>query len=59
MINPPVQKPPSRVARWIHRLAVPIVLAWVAIAFILTVAVPPLEQVEKEHAISLSPIDAP
>ncbi len=59
MINPPLQKPPSRVARWIHRLAVPIILGWVAIAFILTVAVPPLEQVEKEHAISLSPIDAP
>jgi RND superfamily putative drug exporter len=38
---------------------VPIILGWVAIAFILTVAVPPLEQVEKEHAISLSPIDAP
>ncbi|MGE2721098.1 RND family transporter [Mycolicibacterium celeriflavum] len=50
---------PPRIARWINRLAVPIILAWVAIAFILTVAVPPLEQVEKEHAISLSPIDAP
>lgn len=50
---------PPRIARWIHRLAVPIILGWVAIALILTVGVPPLEQVEKEHAISLSPIDAP
>ncbi|KUI06063.1 RND family transporter [Mycobacterium sp. IS-3022] len=54
-----VQERPSRIARWIYRLAVPIILAWVAIAILVTVAVPPLEQVEKEHAISLSPVDAP
>ena len=36
-----------------------IILAWLAIAVIVTVFVPSLEQVEREHAISLSPLDAP
>jgi putative drug exporter of the RND superfamily len=48
-----------RVARTIYRFAVPIILAWVAIAVLLTVAVPPLAIVEKEHSISLSPDQAP
>ena len=34
-------------------------MAWLAIAVIVTISVPPLEQVEREHAISLSPQDAP
>jgi putative drug exporter of the RND superfamily len=48
-----------RIARTLHRFSALIVLAWLAIAVIVTVAVPPLEQVEREHAISLSPQDAP
>jgi RND superfamily putative drug exporter len=51
-------KPPF-VARTIHRLSVPIILAWLGITVILTIGVPPLEQVEKEHSVSLSPQDAP
>ncbi|WP_240744033.1 RND family transporter [Mycobacterium paragordonae] len=47
------------VARTIHRLAVPIILAWMAISVIATVCVPPLELVEKEHSVSLVPKDAP
>jgi putative drug exporter of the RND superfamily len=47
------------VARMIHRFSVLIILAWLAITVIVTLGVPPLEQVEREHAISLSPIDAP
>jgi len=48
-----------RIARTIHRFSGLIILAWLAIAVIVTVAVPPLEVVEREHAISLSPQDAP
>lgn len=51
-------KPPL-LARTIHRLSVPIVLAWLAITLTVSIAVPPLEQVEKEHQVSVSPKDAP
>ncbi|OBB38517.1 RND family transporter [Mycobacterium sp. 852002-51961_SCH5331710] len=51
-------KPPL-IARWIRRLALPIILGWVVIAVILNTAVPQLEQVERERAVSQTPIDAP
>ena len=47
------------VARTIHRFSALIILAWLAITVILTIAVPPLEQVEREHAVPLSAPDAP
>jgi putative drug exporter of the RND superfamily len=47
------------VARTIRRLSVPIVLAWLAITVVVTIGFPPLEQVEKEHSVSLIPQDAP
>lgn len=47
------------VAKWIHRLSVPIILGWLGIAVVMTIGVPPLEKVEAEHAVSLSPIGAP
>ena len=50
---------PPFVARMIHRLAVPIILAWLVITVIVNVGVPPLVQVVKEHSVSLSPVDAP
>ena len=55
------QLPNSRpmVARTIRRLAVPIIFAWLAITVIVTVGVPPLEQVEKEHSVSQTPKGAP
>ncbi|WP_319448829.1 MULTISPECIES: RND family transporter [unclassified Mycobacterium] len=53
----PVVRP--RIARTIHRFSALIILAWLAIAVIVTVAVPPLEVVEQTHSISLSPQDAP
>jgi RND superfamily putative drug exporter len=46
-------------ARTISRFSVLIILAWLAIAVVVTVAVPSLEQVESEHSLSLSPQDAP
>ena len=47
------------VARTIRRLSVPIILAWLAIAGIVTVGVPSLEQVTAEHSVSQNPEDAP
>ncbi|MBW0015651.1 RND family transporter [Mycobacterium sp.] len=43
----------------IHAFAVPIILFWVAIAVILSLAVPSLEVVGQERSVSLSPKDAP
>ncbi|MGV9800268.1 MMPL/RND family transporter [Mycobacterium sp. NPDC003449] len=48
-----------RIATFIRRFSVLIILGWVAITVVLTVAVPPLEVVEREHSVSLSPPDAP
>ena len=50
---------PPLAARIIHRFSAPIVLAWLAIAVAVTIGVPSLEQVEKEHSVSLNPTDAP
>lgn len=47
------------VARWIRRLAIPIILGWVAVAVILNTAVPQLEQVERARAVSETVVDAP
>jgi RND superfamily putative drug exporter len=51
-------KPPF-VPRTIHRLAVPIILAWLAIVVLVTTAIPSLEQVATQRQVSLSPKDAP
>ncbi len=50
---------PPFLARTIRRFSAPIILAWLAITVIVSIGVPPLEQVEKEHSLSLSPKDAP
>jgi RND superfamily putative drug exporter len=50
---------PPFVARTIHRFSVPIILAWLALTVIVSIGVPPLEQVEKERSVSTSPDDAP
>jgi RND superfamily putative drug exporter len=50
---------PSFAARMIHRFSLPVILVWVAIAVILSIGVPSLEKVEKEHSLSLNPADAP
>ncbi|OBH79291.1 hypothetical protein A5681_05790 [Mycobacterium scrofulaceum] len=46
-------------ARMIHRLSVPIILGWLAIAVLISIGVPSLEQVEAEHAVPLNPVGAP
>ena len=50
---------PPFFARTIRRFSIPIILAWLAIIAVLTIGVPSLEQVEKEHSVSLTPEDAP
>jgi putative drug exporter of the RND superfamily len=51
-------KPPF-VPSTIHRLAVPIILAWVAIVFLVSTCIPSLEEVAAQRQVSLSPKDAP
>src|ERR1700761_9723881 len=51
-------KPPF-VPRTIHRLAVLIILVWLGIVVLVTVGIPPLEQVATQRSVSLSPKDAP
>jgi putative drug exporter of the RND superfamily len=59
MSNHQLRNSPPFVARTIHRFSVPIILGWLAIAVIVTIGVPSLDQVEKEHSVSLNPKDAP
>ncbi|SOJ54122.1 Siderophore exporter MmpL5 [Mycobacterium simulans] len=47
------------IPRFIHTFAVPLLLGWIALAVLLNIAVPPLEDVGQEHSVSLSPADAP
>jgi RND superfamily putative drug exporter len=59
MSNKHSRREPSFIARWIRRLAIPIVLGWLALVFILSVIAPPLETVAKQNAVSMSPSNAP
>ncbi|MDI3315010.1 MAG: MMPL family transporter [Mycobacterium sp.] len=49
----------SFVARAIRRSSLLIILGWVALTLVVTLAVPSLEQVGQEHSSSMSPKDAP
>jgi RND superfamily putative drug exporter len=46
-------------ALWIRRLAIPIILGWIAIVALLNVTVPQLEVVGEMRSVSMSPDDAP
>jgi putative drug exporter of the RND superfamily len=46
-------------ARMIRRLSVPIILAWVALTVVVTLAIPSLEEVGQKHSVPLAPQDAP
>jgi putative drug exporter of the RND superfamily len=46
-------------ATWIRRLAIPIILGWVALVVLLNVAVPQLEVVGQMRSVSMSPSEAP
>lgn len=45
----------SRSGRLVFRMAVPIIVAWVAVATLLNTVVPQLEEVTKANSVSLSP----
>jgi RND superfamily putative drug exporter len=46
-------------AKWIRRLAVPIILGWLAVVVILNVTVPQLQVVGQMRSVSMSPDEAP
>ncbi|BCO88999.1 MULTISPECIES: RND family transporter [Mycobacterium avium complex (MAC)] len=45
--------------RFVHRFAVPILIAWLLLTVALNVLVPPIESVARNHAVTMSPKDAP
>jgi RND superfamily putative drug exporter len=47
------------VARMVRQLSVPVILGWLALTLVLTVGVPPLEKVARDHAVSMGTKDAP
>jgi putative drug exporter of the RND superfamily len=46
-------------ARWIRRLAIPIIIGWILLVAVLNVAVPQLEVVGQLRSVSMSPSEAP
>ena len=57
--GPPRQAQHGGIAKWIRRLAIPIIIGWVALIGILNTAVPQLEEVGKMRSVSMSPDQAP
>lgn len=45
--------------RFVRRFAVPILLAWLLLTIAVNVLVPPIESVARDHAVTMSPHDAP
>jgi RND superfamily putative drug exporter len=46
-------------AKWIRRLAIPIIVGWIMLVVVLNVAVPQLEVVGQMRSVSMSPKEAP
>ncbi|MGA9489320.1 MAG: MMPL family transporter, partial [Mycobacterium sp.] len=57
---PAISQPliPPFLPKWIHRLALPIVLIWLGIVFVTNTVAPQLEEVAKNHSVSMSPTSA-
>ena len=56
----PAQQPRrTGLAKWIRRLAVPIIVGWIALIAVLNVTVPQLDVVGQMRAVSMSPKEAP
>ena len=45
--------------RFVRAFAVPIIVIWVALTAAVNLLVPPIESVARDHAVSMSPADAP
>ena len=58
--TPAISQPliPPFLPKWIHRLALPVVLIWLGIVFVTNTISPQLEEVSKKHSVSMSPKDA-
>jgi putative drug exporter of the RND superfamily len=54
---PPAHRGP--LATWIRRLAIPIIIGWIAVVAALNMSVPQLEAVGEMRSVSMSPDDAP
>lgn len=48
-----------RLARFVRRFAVPIILAWLVVTVAVNVFWPPIESAARNHAVTMSPQDAP
>jgi len=46
-------------AKWIRRLAVPIIVGWIALIALLSITIPPLQVVGQMRSVSMSPDEAP
>ncbi len=51
-------KPPL-IPRMIRKFSLPVILLWIGVVVVLSVAVPSLDQIGRERSVSLSPKDAP
>jgi RND superfamily putative drug exporter len=51
--------PRGALALWIRRLAVPIIIGWIALVALMNVSVPQLEVVGQLRSVSMSPAEAP
>ena len=49
----------SALAKWIRRLAIPIIVGWVALVVLMNLTVPQLEAVGQMRSVSMSPKEAP
>jgi RND superfamily putative drug exporter len=49
----------SKFMRFVRSFAVPIILAWLLLTIAVNVLVPPIESVARNHAVTMSPQDAP
>jgi RND superfamily putative drug exporter len=45
--------------RFVRRFAVPIIIGWLLLTVAVNVLVPPIESVARNHAVTMSPQDAP
>ena len=58
-VTPPEQARRTGLAKWIRRLAIPIILGWIALIVVLNTTVPQLEVVGQMQSVSMSPKEAP
>ncbi|GAS87350.1 MMPL/RND family transporter [Mycolicibacterium brisbanense] len=56
--SPPEHANHGGLAKWIRRLALPIILGWIAIIVVLNAVVPQLEEVGKMRSVSMTPDQA-